>query len=81
MLKFEIHRKLTDSKIMGIKMLDKGVEYIKIDDGLEYKEVDSDILCKKSVKLFAIDKPSKQMVAKIQQKRKQKCYEYLKKKR
>lgn len=53
-----------------------------LDKGIEYKKIDEDhILSKTSIKLFAIDKPSKQMVAKIQQKHKAKCYHYLKKKR
>lgn len=56
-------------------MLEKsGIEYIEVDDC-------GTVLSRSSVKLFSIDKPTKQMVAKIQAKHKQKCYKYLKKKR
>ncbi|KAH3832251.1 hypothetical protein DPMN_105532 [Dreissena polymorpha] len=50
--------------------------------GIEYTTAGCDSLLKtKSVKLFSIDKPTQQMVARIQQQLKQKCYKYLKKKR
>jgi len=56
-------------------MLEKGgIDYIEVDDC-------QTVLTKTPVKLFSIDKPTKQMVAKIQAKHKQKCYKYLKKKR
>lgn len=56
-----------------MKVLDKGIEYTQVGG--------DELLSKASIKLFAIDKPSKLMVAKIRQKHKEKCYHYLKKKR